>query len=147
MRGASAKGQKADVVLGFKATGPCQFEIEHAKNRFGPKEPIRALRVEDDEDEDTLVLVPMETSHDRGVQEAAAAVVELVLATDRPMGTTQIRDAMKGKAGRELLNEAFSMLEQEDPLRLATGRRQIEGRDGKVRPAKAWWDPNQEPLL
>lgn len=147
VRGASAKGQKADVVLGFKATGPSQFEIEHAKNRFGSKEPVRALRVEDDEDEDALLLVPMETSHDRGVHEAADAVVELVRSADRPLGTRQIGDAMKGKAGRELLGEAFGLLEHEDPARLGTGRRQIEARDGKMRSAKAWWDANQEPIL
>jgi AAA domain len=147
VRGASAKGQKADVVLGFKATGPHQFEIEHAKNRFGAKEPIRALSVEDDEDDDTLALVPVETSHDRNVLEVADTVVELVRAADGATSTRAIRDALKGKAGRELLNEAFTVLEYEDPPRLGTGKRQIEGRDGKIRLAKAWWDPNQEPHL
>ena len=147
VRGASSKGQKADVVLAFRSTGLHEFEIEHAKNRFGTKEPVRAFRVEDGEEGDTLALVPVETSHDRSVQEVPEAIVELVRGTERPVGTTEIRDAMKGKAGRELVNEAFDALERESPPRLVTGKRQIAGRDGKVRPAKAWWSPDVEPLL
>jgi hypothetical protein len=45
------------------------------------------------------------------------------------------------------VNEAFDALERESPPRLVTGKPQIAGRDGKVRPAKAWWSPDVEPLL
>jgi AAA domain len=139
-RGSSAKGQKADYLLQFKAVGPSEFLITHGKNRLGgEKEPPRQYRVVDDEDDETMALVQVETTRDTKVREVADAMVEFILATDGPVTTKAVRDAMAGYGGTELRSEALAFLEREDPPRVLNGRRQVVARDGKERPAKAWW--------
>jgi len=49
-RGASSKGQKADVTLTFAPVGDRGFTIDHGKNRFGMKELRKAFEVIDTDD-------------------------------------------------------------------------------------------------
>jgi hypothetical protein len=50
-RGSSAKGQKADFLLHFRAGKGSEFTIEHGKNRLGgAKEPARRYKILDTDD-------------------------------------------------------------------------------------------------
>lgn len=141
-RGASAKGQKADVVLEFRTEGDREFSITHGKNRLGGVlEPLRQYRVEDDEDDGTISLVSVETSTDAKAREVAAAMVEFIHAAAGPISTKTLREAMRGVGGREAQDAAMRGLEREDPPRVCVGRRTIETPTGK-KAAKAWWVPD-----
>jgi hypothetical protein len=138
-RGASAKGQKADVLLEFRSEAEHEFSITHGKNRIdGTLEPKRQFRITDDEDDDTITLVPIETSADAKAREVADAMVEFVRAAEGPVSSTSLRNAMTGVGGRDAQTEAMRLLEAEDPPRLLTGKQMIETTAGNRR-AKAWW--------
>lgn len=139
-RGASAKGQKADVVLVFREEGQHEFSVAHGKNRItGALEPVRQYRVEDDEDEGTLELVEVETAHDRRVADTVEAIVDFLGAQMRVMSKRELRDALKGKAGAEAVDAAIAALDAEDPRRVHHALGQYPAQDGKTRRMHGYW--------
>jgi hypothetical protein len=136
-RGASSKGQKADVVLDFRSIGQSEFTLEHAKNRFGgKKEPPRTYRVVDTEDEG-LELLEVESSADAKAAELADELVEVIRA-ERMLTTKKLREAAKQlQAGVRLQEAAMELLENEEPARVRVGWEVIETERGGQR-ARVW---------
>jgi len=133
-RGGSVKGQKADVVLEFRATGSAEFTIDHAKNRMGGhKEPPRSFRVVDTDD-DGLDVVAVERAADRAVAELADRMVTAIESAG-VLSTKALRQAVGG--GRELADDAIRLLEGEDPPRVRVGWEALDTDHGRQR-AKAW---------
>jgi hypothetical protein len=128
------KGQKADVVLEFRATGSAEFTIDHAKNRMGGhKEPPRTFRIVDTDD-DGLDIVPVERAADRAVTDPAERMVGAIESTG-VLSTKALRDTVGG--GRELADDAMRLLEGEDPPRVRVASEVIDTGHGRQQ-AKAW---------
>jgi hypothetical protein len=132
-RGASAKGQKADVVLELRPKGDGRFLIHHAKNRTGGgrREPDRVLEVVDAEHGGLVVLPTNEGANPR-VAEMAEAMVEAIQGVGS-LTTKALRQAVRGAGGKGLQDEAMELLRTEEPRRLEV-RDEItaSGQHGKV---------------
>lgn len=134
-RGASAKGQKADHLLEFKAAGDSEFTVEHGKARGARKEPLRRYRVVDTDGGAGLDLEEIEQTSDEKTEEIAAVLVELV-AAEPGMSTRTLADKAKkaSGAGTGPVADAMRMLEHEAPPRVVVAR---EGQAKVWRPAPA----------
>jgi hypothetical protein len=133
-RGASAKGQKADVVLEFRAEGQRGFVIEHGKNRMGGLlVPPRGFEVHNTDD-DALELVEVETSAQRAVRVIAEQMVEAITAAG-VLPTRALREAATGS--RDQQAEAMRLLEGEQPPRVVAAPETLDTGGGRQR-VKAW---------
>ena len=135
-RGASAKGQKADFLLEFRATGDRELQIAHAKARGARKEPLCTFQVVDGED-GALDVVEIETPADAKTLALADDLVEAISEAGA-LTTKALREAAKKlQAGVRLQNAAIELLEAEDPPRVAVAREKIETESGP-RDARVW---------
>jgi hypothetical protein len=135
-RGASSKGQKADVVLEFRiASRADEFTVSHVKSRFGRKVEPCQYRVEDT-DNDGLELVQVQTDRAAKVGEMADRMVEAIYAAASGYLTTNaLREAVEGN--KDIQTAAMRWLEQEDPTRVRSGKERVETGKGK-QTAKVW---------
>jgi hypothetical protein len=134
-RGASAMGQKTDVVLEFAPRGATGFTITHSKARIGGrKEPARAYEVVD-LPEGGFAVMRAEEPKSEGVHALADRMVEAIEAAGEPLSKNQLRDRVRG--GRVNQDAAMSLLRQEQPprVRVRTGPLPTEG--GR-QDAEAW---------
>jgi hypothetical protein len=131
-RGASAKGQKADFLLEFRAAGACEFTIDQGKARGTVKHPRRGFLVVDTDD-DGLDLAEVETSADQKATVLAGQLVDII-GEAGPLTTKKLREAAKAQhqAGVELQTEAMALLEAEDPPRVTVGWEVLESQRAKV---------------
>ncbi len=136
-RGASAKGQKADFLLEFRAGNPHEFTIDHGKARGAKgKESSRTFRVIDTDD-DGLDVIEVEGSDDLKVAALADSLVDYIRESGE-IGTNKLREAAKAlKAGTNLQTDALALLEAEDPPRVTAAWGMIETETGRQR-AKVW---------
>jgi len=143
-RGASSKGQKADVVLEFEiASRPHEFVVNHVKSRFGPKVEPRQYRVEDTDD-DGLELIQVQTDRTARVAEMADKMVEAIHAATLGFLTTNaLREAVEGN--KDIQTSAMRLLEQEDPPRVRAGKERVDTGSG-MQTAKVW-RPAEDGLL
>lgn len=136
-RGASSKGQKADLVLEFRDLGEHRFLVRQGKNRLtGTIEPDRTLEVVDTDD-DLLDIVETENPGDAKIRETAEAMVEFIQAAEHAPSTEALRQAMKGIAGKEIQTAAMNLLRLENPRRVVDIWGHIDTEKGRRR-AKVW---------
>ena len=146
-RGASSKGQKADVVLEFRSEGQNGFVIEHAKNRMGGhRQPALHLRVIDQEDGDLGLEEVKQTSEDR-LHECIQRMVEVITTTGQ-ITTRELRQQMKGFSVN-VQRAAQAILRDEDPPRVVVAKEKIVTASGRQtadlwRPAEAILTPLEE---
>jgi hypothetical protein len=139
-RGASAMGQKADVVLVFQAVGPQEFTIDHSKNRTpgGYKEPKARFRIVDTED-GGLDIERIGKAIDERVVEAMDAAVQIVATSDGSLGTNALKKALNEQGfGGSTVNPALAELKAEEPPRICQVDGEVLGADGKRRHGKPW---------
>jgi AAA domain len=139
-RGASAMGQKADVVLVFQPAGPHEFTIDHSKNRTpgGHKEPKARFRVIDTP-EGGLDIERLGKEIDERVAECMDVAVEIVAASDGTLGTNALKSALnKRQFGGSTITPTLAALKIEDPPRVRQVEGVVIGADGKRRPGKPW---------
>jgi KaiC/GvpD/RAD55 family RecA-like ATPase len=139
-RGASAMGQKADVVLVFQTAGVHEFTIDHSKNRTagGFKEPKAKLRVIDTED-GGLDIARIGKAIDERVAECIDAAVEIVGGSDGTLGTNALKLALKEQGfGASTIDPALAELKSEDPPRVRQVAGELLAADGKRRKGKPW---------
>src|SRR5262249_43924792 len=137
-RGASAKGQKADFLLEFRAGGDSEFTIHHAKARGTKKQPPQAFRVVDTSN-DELELIEIETSAEEKAIAIAEGLVEAICAAPDGFLTTRgLRAAGKQLgAGKDTVSAAAALLENETPARVTAGWEVVDTGKGKQR-ARIW---------
>ncbi len=136
-RGASSKGQKADVVIEFRPQGEQGFTITHGKNRYGAKEPKRAFRVVDTAD-GGLDVVATEVGADETerIEAAAETMVAAILAA--PEGFLITGDLRaRTKVAVDTQTAAMNKLRAEDPPRVVWASEKIT-RNGKPVRADVW---------
>jgi AAA domain len=139
-RGASAMGQKADVVLVFQPVGHHEFTIDHAKNRTpgGYRAPKARFRVIDTDD-GGLDVEGVGKAIDERTAEAMDAAVEAVAASDGGLGANALRAALTARGfGGSTITPALAELRMEDPIRVRQVDGQVVGADGKRRKGKPW---------
>ncbi len=136
-RGASSKGQKADVVLEFIAEGQSSFKIHHAKNRMGGhKQPPLQLTVVDEED-GTLDLREVEQTTDDKISACADAMVEQIHnAGQLTAGELHVKTENVG--GKPIRLAAMSKLRAEDPPRVIESQETIVTPSRGKQKAKVW---------
>jgi hypothetical protein len=134
-RGASSKGQKADVTLEFKTADEEGFSIVYGKCRIGGvRQPERTFRVEDVE-EGGIDIVEAGSPQQRALSDLAEKMAQAILTS--PTGwltTTALRKAAGGKRDRQ--PAALGLL-QNDP-RVVMRSEKIPAQDGKLREANVW---------
>jgi hypothetical protein len=136
-RGASSKGQKADLVLEFRVEGGHRFRIVHAKDRVrGVLEPDRTFEIVDTEN-DMLEILQVEGAAEEKVRQVAEAMAEYIIAAPHPPSTNELRAAMKGIGGKEMQSLAMALLRTESPLRVIDTWGQVDTPKG-ARRAKVW---------
>lgn len=139
-RGASAMGQKADVVLVFQPAGVHEFTVDHSKNRTpgGHKEPKARFRVVDTDD-GGLDIERVGKAIDERVVECMTAAVEIVAASDGRLGTNALKAALQEQGfGGSTWNQALSELQTEEPPRIRKVDGDVIGGDGRRRRGKPW---------
>lgn len=135
-RGASSKGQKADSTLEFKVEGQGQFSIVHGKARIGGVQlPTATFKVVDTED-GGLDVIEITTPWATRVEELAATLVEAIEAAGH-LTVRGVREAAKGLGGKDLVRDAMTLLEGEDPPRVTVGWETVQTEKGRQR-AKVW---------
>ncbi|MFN2490376.1 MAG: AAA family ATPase [Actinomycetota bacterium] len=153
-RGAISKGQKVDVTFRFipKSDERGMFEIEPGKYRITgrPRPPKTLMRVIDTAT-GGLDIEPLGVTDDIKVEEAANAIVEIVTAQDA-MTVRELREAMKGLYGTEVVSKALKSLESEDPPRARAKDELFDPGTGRKRRSKVWRlvdesEPEQEGLI
>lgn len=121
-RGASAKVDQADVVLGFRKSGRPGVTIEPRKHRFLFPEPEPLTLDILERPDGTLEYVRAERSADERVAEVVEEILRAI--TDEPGLTVNgIRGALKANerrpgTGEPTITAALRMLEQEQPARV-----------------------------
>jgi len=139
-RGASALGQKADVVLVFEAGLENTFTIEHAKNRVvggGFKEPKTGHRVVDLEG-NRLEIATEGHATDPRVAECMSTAVEAI-ASRGTVGTNElIRELRSRGFGATTIEATRLALLAQDPARVTQSAGRVTGSDGKQYPGKVW---------
>jgi hypothetical protein len=139
-RGASAMGQKADVVLVFSSVGTHEFTIDHSKNRTpgGHKEPKTRYRITDTDDGGLDIERVGQAIAER-VAEAMDAAAEIVTASSDGLGTNGLKEALKAQGfGSKTLDAALAELRKEDPPRVRQTDGQVLGKDGRQRKGRPW---------
>ena len=139
-RGASAMGQKADVVLVYQSVGPHEFTIDHGKNRTpgGHKEPKARFLVVDTED-GGLDVERIGRAIDPRVAEAMDAAVEIVTTSEGNLGTNALKAALNDRGfGGSTVVPALQELRTEDPARVRQVDGFVVGSDGARRKGKPW---------
>jgi hypothetical protein len=139
-RGASAMGQKADIVLVFQSVGRHEFTVDHAKNRTagGHKEPKARFRIIDTED-DGLDIERIGKAIDERVAQCMDEAVEVVTASDGSLGTKALQAALREREfGGGTVTSALRELRSEDPPRLRQVDGEVVGPDGRRRKGKPW---------
>ncbi|MHB8469998.1 MAG: bifunctional DNA primase/polymerase [Gaiellaceae bacterium] len=135
-RGASAKGQKTDFLLEFRATGDAEFTIEQGKARGTRKQPPRTFRVID-LDDGGLDVIEVENSAGEKAATLADQLVDVILEAGE-LATKKLREAAKAlQAGVDLQNAAMTLLENENPARVTVAWDVIETNKGRQR-ARVW---------
>jgi hypothetical protein len=136
-RGASAKGQKADVVLEFVAKGEREFMIRAPKMRAGDgRKPPELLYRVVDTDDGGLDIELVGESADVKVRALADAMVDAIT-TAGMLTTNQLREAVKSHGGTDLQSAAMRLLESEEEARVRVGYEQVDTGKGRQR-AKLW---------
>ena len=138
-RGASAMGQKADVVLTFTSIGPHEFTIEHGKDRTpgGRKEPKQRFKVIDTSD-GGLDIEPVGRYMDPRLAECVEAAVALVGATPH-LSTNALTRALKDQGfGGSTIDQTFNELKDEQPTRVQQVDGMVIGKDGSHRTGRPW---------
>jgi hypothetical protein len=138
-RGSSAKAQRADVILELRSLGASMFGIRHAKARLGGElEPDRTFRIVD-LDDGGLGIEPVDTAAAAfaTIANVADKIVAIIAQAPDGLTTRRLREAVKGIAGRELVDEALATLEDEKPLRVRASKSLIPTRGGRQW-AKVW---------
>jgi hypothetical protein len=139
-RGASAMGQKADVVLVFQPVGPHEFTIEHSKNRApgGYKAPKVRCRVVDTDD-GGLDIERVGKAIEERVAECMDVAVEIVVASDGTLGTNALKAALNDRGfGGSTVGPALAELKSEDPPRLRQVDGDVLGADGRRHKGRPW---------
>jgi hypothetical protein len=134
-RGASAFGQKADVVLEFKDAGEGRFTIVYGKCRIGGiNEPLRCFAVEDTDD-GRLEIVEAESPEELAIQQLAEKMVQAIsTASAGRLTTSELRVAVEGGSASQ--KAALAILE--DDSRVDCHVEKVRTRDNKLRDAKVW---------
>ena len=142
-RGASRKGQVADVVLEFRSEGPGRFLIHHAKNRFGGRRAPDATFEVVDLPDGGLTIAATESPSSSRVRELADAMVEVIAGATEPLTSKVLRSAVRG--GAKEMTEAMQQLEAEEPPRVVCDEELVPTRQGKQR-ARIWrlFEPGSE---
>jgi hypothetical protein len=138
-RGASAMGQKADIILVFAAGGPHEFTVDHGKNRTpgGLKEPKARFRVVDTEG-GGLEIERAGRAIDPRVAEAMDVAVEVISSADG-MGTNALKAALGERGfGGSTVTPALAELRQEDPPRVRQVDGTVIGTNGRRQKGKPW---------
>jgi 5S rRNA maturation endonuclease (ribonuclease M5) len=134
-RGASSKGQKADVVLEFRTEGQHGFVIEHAKNRMGgAKEPPRQFQVVD-ADDGGLDVREVERSGDAQVQDCADALVSEITTAGQVVQKDLVATVKAYR--RQVQLAALALLKAEDPPRVVCVDEIVSTGGGRQR-VKLW---------
>jgi hypothetical protein len=139
-RGASAMGQKADVVLVFRSEGHHEFTVEHSKNRTpgGYLEPKARFRVIDTED-GGLDIERVGRSIDERQVEAMDAAVAIIAASDGALSTNALKAALNAEGfGGSTVTPALAELRVEEPPRVRQVDGRVVGADGKRRRGRPW---------
>jgi AAA domain len=139
-RGASAMGQKADVVMVFQTVGEHEFTIDHGKNRTpgGYKEPKAKFRVIDTED-DGLDIEQLGKAIDERVAQCMDEAIEVAASSDGSLGTKALKAALRDRGfGGGTITSALRELRGEDPPRLRQVDGEVVGADGRHRRGKPW---------
>jgi AAA domain len=139
-RGASAMGQKADVVLVFQTAGVREFTIDHSKNRTagGFKEPKAKFRVVDTND-GGLDIERIGKAIDERVTECMDAAAQIVAGSDGTLGTNALKLALNEQGfGGSTVTPALAELKSEDPSRLRQVDGDVIGADGRRRKGRPW---------
>jgi hypothetical protein len=139
-RGASAMGQKADVVLVFQAVGIHEFSLDHGKNRSpgGHKEPKARFRIVDLED-GGLDIELLGREIDERVGQCTETLVAVVLAGQGDLSTRALKAALRDQGfGTTTITEAINEVLAEEPARVRRVEGRILSRDGKYHHGKAW---------
>jgi hypothetical protein len=122
-RGASAKGQKADVVLEFVTQAPGVFRIEPGKMRVGGHCPPPVTCTVIDTDDDGLEVIFAENAADLRTTECADVIVRTVHAAGMSMTSTEVRAALKSAGyGTGTTSEAMRLLREEPEPRVRVAR-------------------------
>jgi AAA domain len=152
-RGASAIGQKIDVVLEFRPQGDSAFVITCNRwQRIGPSPPGPTLYAVVDTEDDHLKVAPVEgnisgarsqaaweppvatVTRDMRVEQVASAMVQAVT-RGGPLSVRKMRRMLMEtgvQAGIELQKEASVRLIEETPPRLEIVEGRVEGQRAKV---------------
>jgi hypothetical protein len=134
-RGASSKGQKADVVLNFETTGEYEFSLKCSKMRGG-RRPVPVQLAVIDTPDGGLDLATLELSADDKAAHLADVMVERISVAGS-LTTNGLRAAVSAEAGTKLQTEAMRLLEAEDPPRVTTAAETVDTGQGRQR-AKVW---------
>jgi hypothetical protein len=132
-RGASTKGQKADVVLLFSATGDSTFRITHEKNRLGGRKAPAASYAVVDTDDGGLSIA--ESCVGTDAVTALADEMVAVIAAGEGITSKDLRSAVGGSKAHQ--GEAMQLLRDEEPRRVSMTPEKVETNGGK-QPAKVW---------
>ena len=142
-RGASAKGQKADVVLNFAAKATqSEFMLSVGKARGLLKPPGRVLRAMDTDD-GGLDIVEVGASEDLNVAEVAEEMVQAITAAGH-LTTNALREAVR--TGSADQTTAMRLLELEEPARVSAHHEVLETAKGRQR-CKVWRLPDGQETL
>jgi len=140
-RGASSKGQKADVVLEFSSEGQNGFIITHAKNRMGGfKRPPLHMIVTDTADHQIALEEVEQTTEDK-IVECAERMVEAI----ENAGQLTARELIQQAKGfsRTVQIAATAMLRAEDPPRVASSKETIVTPNRGKQKAVIWRPANR----
>ena len=134
-RGASAQGQKADVVLEFKDAGDGRFVIVYGKCRLGGiQQPLRCFQVQDSED-GRVEIVDAAPPEELAAEQLAEKMVQAILTSSKGMlTTTELKTTVRGS--HKLHPAALDLLADDSRVRCSVEK--ARGADGKLRDAKVW---------
>ncbi len=134
-RGASAKGQKADVILAFEPRKD-GFVLKHGKARIGGSKEADLVFTFFDTDDGRIDIA---TSHHKDVDLVASRTADRmvdVILQHGPIGTRELDESVSGGAGVKV--RAREQLARESPARVACADESFPDRRGRRRSMKVW---------